>query len=318
MHGALKKHDQLIRCGTVIHGKWHSGNYSIRRKLGEGAIGTVYLCETNGREYALKISDDGNSMTTEVNVLKSLDKDRMQQLGPYLLDVDDWQSPDGTNYSFYVMEYIQGQSLAKYLERNGSEWIGVFLLQLLGDLGQLHKEGWVFGDLKLDNLLVSPSPARIRWVDVGGVTKIGRSIKEYTEFTDRGYWGLGSRKAEPSYDLFAVVMLFLNLFNPRRFGKCSNNERLICMKIDEVKVFAQYSNCFKKAIRGKYGSTEEMRREVADAIRKRRSKKGQKSVSRPKQQRTRKIRRQSDPARLAEGGGIIVAAALFYVISLLL
>ncbi|WLV24773.1 protein kinase [Aciduricibacillus chroicocephali] len=318
MHGALKKHDLLIRSGTVISGKWHGGNYSIRRKLGEGAVGTVYLCEKSGREYALKMSDDGSSMTTEVNVLKSLDKVQVQQLGPCLLDVDDWQSPDGTNYSFYVMEYIQGQSLDQYLRKNGSEWVGVFLLQLLGNLGQLHKEGWVFGDLKLDNLLVSPSPARLRWVDVGGVTKIGRSIKEYTEFTDRGYWGLGSRKAEPSYDLFAVVMLFLNLFHPRRFGRSANNERLICMKIDEVKVFTPYSHCFKKAIRGKYGSSEEMRREVAEAMRKRRSGKKQKLVQNSKRPRTRRVNRQVEPVRLVEGGSIIAAAALFYVISLLL
>lgn len=314
MHGVLKKHDRLIRAGTTISGKWHGGTYYIRRKLGEGAIGTVYLCEAQGQEYALKISDEGSSMTTEVNVLKSFGRMHVQQLGPSLLDVDDWQSPDGANYSFYVMEYIQGEPLTRYLQKNGSEWIGVFLLQLLGDLANLHKEGWVFGDLKLDNLLVTEKPARLRLIDVGGVTKMGRSIKEYTEFNDRGYWGLGSRKAEPSYDLFAVVMLFLNLFHPRRFGKSADNERLICMKIDNIKVFAPYSHCFKKAVRGKYGSSEDMRREIAESIKKRRSKRAQPTQAHS----TKQVIRRNKGAGFAEGSGLIAAAVLFYGLSLFL
>ena len=40
---------------------------------------------------------------------------------------------------------------------------------------------------------------------------MGSSIKEFTEFYDRGYWGLGSRKAEPSYDLFAVAMIMIQM-----------------------------------------------------------------------------------------------------------
>lgn len=312
MHGALKKHDQLIRAGSYIEGKWHGKRYIIRRKLGEGAIGTVYLCEANGQQYALKMSDEGSSMTVEVNVLKSLGTVQGHTLGPCLLDVDDWTTPGGVNYSFYVMEYVQGESLARFLRTNGTEWVGVFLLQLLGDLGKLHKEGWIFGDLKLDNLLVAKSPARLRWVDVGGVTRIGRSIKEYTEFTDRGYWGLGTRKAEPSYDLFAVVMLFLNLFFPRRFPKGAHNEQLLCSKIEQVKVFAPYKHCFKKAIQGKYASSEEMRLEVANAMRKQQSKK------KPLVTVKKNKRDKADFYFWAEGGGLAAAAAIFYALSLIL
>ncbi|WP_347836547.1 hypothetical protein [Gracilibacillus sp. JCM 18860] len=57
----------------------------------------------------------------------------------------------------------------------------------------------------MDNLIVSRNPVRLRWVDVGGTTLIGRSIKEYTEFYDRAYWQMGTRRAEPSYDLFALA-----------------------------------------------------------------------------------------------------------------
>src|SRR5699024_661630 len=120
---------------------------------------------------------------------------------------------------FYVMEYVHGESMNSFLQKNGTEWIGVFMFQLLDDLEELHAAGWVFGDLKLENLLVTASPPRVRWIDVGGTTQIGRAIKEYTEFYDRGYWGFGTRKAEPSYDLFSLSLAFIGLFYPQKFSR---------------------------------------------------------------------------------------------------
>src|SRR5699024_10215824 len=134
----------------------------------------------------------------EVNVLRSLKRVQDKYLGPYLLDVDDWESTDKQTYSFYVMEYINGVSLTNFLRTNGVEWIGIIMTRLLNQLHHLHKQGWIFGDLKAENIMIESQPLNVRFVDVGGTTKIGRSIKEYTEFYDRGYWEAGTRRAEPS------------------------------------------------------------------------------------------------------------------------
>ncbi len=40
------------------------------------------------------------------------------------------------------------------MQNRGVEWLGILMIQLLGDLHHLHKAGWVFGDLKPDNVLV--------------------------------------------------------------------------------------------------------------------------------------------------------------------
>ena len=77
----------------------------------------------------------------------------------------------------------------------------------------------MFGDLKPENLIVTGPPPSIRCIDVGGTTLQGRAIKEFTEFYDSGYWGLGTRKAEPGYDLFAVAMIMINTAYPKRFNK---------------------------------------------------------------------------------------------------
>jgi serine/threonine-protein kinase len=303
-----KKHNAEIRPGTTITGKWHGKRYVIKKKLGEGAIGSVYLCEVNGREKALKISDNRTSMTVEVNVLKSLGKVQGNRLGPSLLDVDDWISPFGTAYTFYVMEYLKGEPLSSFIQRNGSEWLGVFMLQLLDDLERLHASGWVFGDLKTENLLVLHAPPRVRWIDVGGTTQIGRAIKEYTEFYDRGYWKMGSRKAEPSYDLFAFVMIFLNIYYPKRFDKGLEPEKTLLKRLHDVKPLRPYIVPLKKALQGKYASSAEMKKELMLIF-----------YQAQKRTNLRKNRRkESMPHFFTEVIGITVIAIGYYLFSLLL
>src|SRR5699024_7923346 len=219
--------------GTTIYGKWNKRRYRIIKKIGSGAIGTVYLCRENGNEYALKISsrDQALSLTTEVNVLKQLQQVQDASLGPFLFDVDDWVAPNGTTYSFYVMEYIDGVSIDRFVRVNGAIMIGVFLMQILYQLEYLHRAGWVIGDLKNDIVLISIKQPSVRLIYVGGTTKIGRSIKEYSDFYDRAYWGLGSREAEPSYDLFAVAMIMLAIYYPRKFKRTRANESLLLQKL---------------------------------------------------------------------------------------
>jgi len=313
MNQAWKKQDIKLRPGTRVTGKWHQKSYVIRKKLGSGAIGSVYLCETaEGRLAALKISDQGTSMTVEVNVLKSLQRVQGKRLGPYLLDVDDWKSPLGVTYSFYVMEYLQGEAMNTFIKNHGKEWIGVFMLQLLEDLDKLHQTGWVFGDLKPENLLVISSPVRVRWIDVGGTTQIGRAIKEYTEFYDRGYWGMGTRKAEPSYDLFSFVMVFLQAYYPNRFDKGSDPEKTLLKKLDAAKDLKAYRMPLKKALKGIYPSAAAMKRDMM-------------SILQQMQRQTRSARKRKHTSQkviastpfFAEAGGIIFVSVGYYLFSLL-
>ncbi|MFD1849247.1 protein kinase domain-containing protein [Oceanobacillus bengalensis] len=311
MNQAEKKHDLLLKPGMVLKGKWHNKRYVIKRKLGNGAIGTVYLCEVGAKLAALKISDKGTSMTVEVNVLKSLQKVQGSRLGPYLLDVDDWVSTYGNTYSFYVMEYLDGQSISTFIKDNGDVWVGVFMLQLLEDLEQLHQSGWVFGDLKQDNLIVTSAPPRLRWVDVGGTTQIGRAIKEYTEFYDRGYWGMGTRKAEPSYDLFSLVMVFLNIYYPRRFVRSksgSPSDKQLFKKIDDVKVLAPYRYILKNALIGNYQSSAEMKAEVMNVV--------HRAQRKTRSQRQAKAKTANKVPFLIETAGITLIAFIYYLISI--
>jgi serine/threonine protein kinase len=260
MNPSLKNLCKVIP-GTIIEGKWHHNRYTIIKELGFGANGIVYLARHDNKQVALKMSDNGMSVTSEVNVLKAFAKVQGSALGPSLLDVDDWERP-GKKVSFYVMEFIKGPDFLAFLEQKGPDWTGVMILQLLADLQLLHDNGWVFGDLKPENLIVTGPPARIRCIDVGGTTMQGRSIKEFTEFFDRGYWGLGSRKAEPGYDLFAVGMIMVNTVYPKRFTKNSGGINEIMEKVKQSPELRRYEKVIYNALSGKYRSAKEMRNDL--------------------------------------------------------
>ncbi|MHC2452992.1 serine/threonine protein kinase, bacterial [Bacillus altitudinis] len=249
-----------IPLGTMIKGKWHHQHYRIVKELGKGANGVVYLAESPKGQVALKVSDDSMLIASEVNVLKSFSKAPVKTMGPSFYDMDDALYPGmSEKRSFYVMEYVRGPLLLEFVKQKGDEWIVVLMIQLLSNLAHLHKEGWIFGDLKPDNLIVSGPPATIRCIDVGGTTKAGRAIKEYTEFFDRGYWGFGTRKAEPSYDLFALSMVMVNCAYKKEFKKGAEPEKQLYRAIEGHPLLKRYERVLKAALQGKYQSAADMK-----------------------------------------------------------
>ncbi len=251
--------------GTVIKGKWHGHSYQVIKKLGEGATGIVYLVSLDGSRYAMKISDNVANVSSEMNVLKSFSKVPGSALGPSLLHGDDWIC-NGTTFPFYVMEYVSGKELLTFIKENGESWANILMLQLLTSLGKLHEEGWVFGDLKPENLIVTMPSCKIRCVDVGGTTQSGRAIKEFTEFFDRGYWGLGTRKADPAYDLFAVVMICINMYHPVRFKKGKDTLVQLTKVIENTKQLRPYKTILLHALKGKFRTAEEMRSQLLAVV----------------------------------------------------
>ena len=315
MNHSLKNQFNL-RQGSVIEGKWHRNHYVIERELGYGANGIVYLARSQSGPVALKMSDNGLSITSEVNVLKSFAKVQGSALGPYLLDVDDWIY-GGKQISFYVMEYIQGPQFLSFIQQKGHAWTDALILQLLNDLEKLHDNGWVFGDLKPENLIVTGPPSKIRCIDVGGTTMQGRAIKEFTEFYDRGYWGLGSRKADPGYDLFAVAMIMINTAYPNRFSKTTGGLNQLMKMINEKNELKKYEHVLSNALQGKYTRAEEMRISMLETIQNNSGR--DVSYSQRSASRTRKkvnISRQGFQ-KGKKRGGVLETVSIFVIISLL-
>lgn len=187
---------------------WHGGRYRIERELGAGANGKVYLVRRDNAVYAMKIGTDTLDLQSEANILKVL-SGMDGSFRHFLTDVDDYRE-DGKSVPFYVMKYVEGRQLQDYLTAKGQDWFPLVGLRLLGLLRELHNKGYVFGDLKKENVLVS-GYGQVELVDFGGVTPMGKSVKQFTEIYDRGYWNAGDRSADMAYDIFSFAILCIHV-----------------------------------------------------------------------------------------------------------
>lgn len=303
MMNYAKKDELVFKKGSQIIGKWNRNRYTVIKRLGIGMIGSVYLCRTNNKVVALKISEQQMSMTTEVNALQLLNKVQDCRLEPYLYEVDDWVSPSQAVYSFYAMEYIDGIPINHFVQKRGIEWLVIILLQLLDQLHKVHEAGFVFGDIKKEHILIEEKSNRVRCIDVGGMTKIGRSIKEYSEFYDRGYWELGSRKAEPSYDLFSLAMIVLSIYNPLLLQQSSSLKSTLLNKSIAAKELQMIRTTIQGALHGKFTTAAAMKNNLLKEV--------------LQSQKSRKKQRKQSDLQLGQSVMITGIGALYYVLSLL-
>lgn len=253
--------DLRFETGTVLTGKWHGHRYQLIKRLGSGAQGTVYLARSGDKRVAVKMAKDRASLISEVNVLKKFETLRGEPLGPSLFDSDDWVV-NGRTVGFCVMEYLEGIPMNEALRRKPYDWTVVYLLQLLKHLQRLHETGYVFGDLKPENLMLMNPGHSVRCLDFGGASRIGRSVREYTAFFDRGYWGLGTRKAEPSYDLFACGMIMIYAALGHRFEKTGQGGGQLIKIVQAQPRLAPYRAVLTKALKGSYTTADQMRRDL--------------------------------------------------------
>ncbi|SKC91126.1 protein kinase domain-containing protein [Maledivibacter halophilus] len=228
--------------GKIITGKWNKNSYKIISLLGKGGIGKVYkaLNMKDKTYYALKISEDLHSITKESNML---DKFHQIRTIPSAIELDDYEEA-GKTYYFIVLEYIYGENLKRYILKNKlnlKEIVGIVII--IGEvIEQFHKKGYIFGDLKLENIMMDKRNGEIRIIDLGSVVPIGASIKEFTPLYDRAKWDMGFRRADVKYDLFAICMIFVNLI-------LRNENKLLDMEISHIIKELKKRKINKKIIR---------------------------------------------------------------------
>lgn len=254
-------HSFRLEPGTIVTGKWKRGQYRIAGLLGEGANGQVYLIEQGLRKYALKVGQDAVDLQSEINVLRSVGLHRRNE--PFLVEVDDYVHTDGQEYPFYIMHYVKGRTLPDYLQKEGADWFPLTAYSVLSRLGALHDAGWVFGDLKQENVLVGDY-GRAELIDFGGVTAAGKSVRQFTELYDRGYWNAGARTADYAYDLFSFAVLCIQLHEGAALNRLTQTllpqnrgtEELMKLvhKSIRLKPFADW---IRKALQGEFRNARE-------------------------------------------------------------
>jgi serine/threonine protein kinase len=142
-----------------MEGRVLGARYRVLSRLGEGGMGTVYLCEhaVLGRRYALKVLHPGLAGDAEL-----VERFRNEAIaasrvgGENVVDVVDFgTSDDGALY--YVMEALDGRSLGAVIAEDGPLAVPralALLEQICRALGAAHARGVVHRDVKPDNVFV--------------------------------------------------------------------------------------------------------------------------------------------------------------------
>jgi eukaryotic-like serine/threonine-protein kinase len=164
--------------GTIVDGR-----YEIRSVLGEGGMGVVYEVRHRalGKRFALKALR--KDLATDADIAARFTQEARTAAAvshPGLVEITDFGRLS-TGQPFFVMELLEGQSLATLIRRGGPipAARAVDIVRQIADaLGAAHDHSIVHRDLKPDNIHVSPAgpgQERVTIVDFGLAKVIGAS-----------------------------------------------------------------------------------------------------------------------------------------------
>jgi serine/threonine-protein kinase len=168
------------------------GRYLVKRKLGEGGFGVVYLASDEkmmSRPVVVKCLHDAE-MGNEWSLRKF--RQEMEALAridhPSIVGVlDSGQLPEGKPY--LVMQYIDGCSLRSLITNQGMDfWRAANIIRQVGRaLTTAHERGILHRDLKPENIMVQTlgdGEEQVKIIDFG-IAKVKNSVVSATSVGDR-------------------------------------------------------------------------------------------------------------------------------------
>lgn len=146
------------------------GPYLLGKSLGEGASGRVFSAwdRRRGRAVALKLPHERGAaaLHAEARALAALDDPRIVRL----VDFGPWR-----DRAFLAMELLRGSTLQSWLDTQPAH---DEVLRVLAELGraidQVHRSGYVHGDLKPANVHITED-RQLRLLDFGLASRSERA-----------------------------------------------------------------------------------------------------------------------------------------------
>ena len=141
--------------------------YMLRKAVGKGVSSVVYLADDlqAGRRVAVKISRQALHPDYLAHVKQDFAALTMLH-HPNLCRVYDFDYNGYTGIALLVMEYIKGRDFVSANTPLDRDLLVARLIQILHALRYIHENGFLYRDLKSENILVDPS-GKVKLVDFG-------------------------------------------------------------------------------------------------------------------------------------------------------
>src|SRR6185437_5789117 len=161
--------------------------YSLERELGRGGMATVYLARDrkHDRPVAIKImrhevaaDQGGQRFLREIQILARLQHPNILAL------LDSGTTDEAPPRPFYVMPYVEGESLRQRLTREGPLPVSE-ALRLVRETGEAlhyaHGEGLIHRDVKPENVLLSQGHALVADFGIARAAGLAAAAQQLTQ-----------------------------------------------------------------------------------------------------------------------------------------
>ena len=221
-----------------------SGKYKIEKVLGQGGFGITYLAENTMldgkvaiKEFFFKEYCDRDEATSHVTIGTSGNRDIVERFKlkfikeartifklnhPNIVRILDIFEENGTAY--YVMDYIEGESLSDMVKRRGfipeAEAVG-YIKNVADALSYIHSKNMNHLDIKPGNIMKRQEDGQVFVIDFGVAKQYDSTTSEGTTTTPVGiskgyspneqYMLGGVQSFSPQSDVYALAATLFKL-----------------------------------------------------------------------------------------------------------
>ncbi len=198
------------------------GRFNVKKKLGSGSQGTVFLCSDPQleRDVAIKLLDGKQSLTSgDVDAFLSEARAISRIQHPNIVSIYDVDKEK--NKPYLVFEYVKGELLSDRLQRKQPDLhaaLDIFT-GILSGVAQVHKEGIVHRDLKPANIMLD-SESNPKIMDFGIARMLKSSNSKDAELTGTPRYMapeyIFHGRVSPQTDVFALGSILYELVTGKR------------------------------------------------------------------------------------------------------
>ncbi len=208
--------DPITRLNAALEGR-----YRIESELGEGGMATVHLADDikHERKVALKVLKPELAAVVGAERFLAEIKTTANLQHPHILPLHD--SGDADGFLFYVMPYVEGETLRDRLDRDKQlpvdEALGI-ATAVANALQVAHEAGIVHRDIKPGNILMSRGEPLVADFGIalavsaiggGRLTETGLSLG--TPFYMSPEQATGDQAVGPASDTFALACVLYEM-----------------------------------------------------------------------------------------------------------